>query len=331
MYSKREGSTKRRYRFPRSLKVTKLGKWYIAILLLIGITAINTGNNLLYLVVGMLLALIIISGIMSESTLRKVRVKRSLPKEIFAGIPVVASLEILNTKRLFPSYSFVVNESTQDKLVSEPAYVLKLARGEKLTRHPGYTFKRRGKVTLEGQVIETSFPFALFKKGKREDCEEALLVYPRIWPINEDSLPLKSVLPSAGKLRRKGDGYELFALRDYIEGEDARRIDWKSSARTRVLLTREFEMEQDLKLLIEFDNSRHASNTLFEEKVSEAASLAAHFIKRGFSVGLISRDERLKCARGRGHLLKILRVLALIEPSGPLEAAKPPSVMVRPL
>ena len=46
--------------------------------LLVGFGAINTGNNLLYLLLGMMLALILLSGVLSETTLRKLRVRRRL-------------------------------------------------------------------------------------------------------------------------------------------------------------------------------------------------------------------------------------------------------------
>ena len=52
-------------RTPRRLKLTREGKYYLGITLGVGFAAINTGNNLLYLMLGMLLALIVISGVMS--------------------------------------------------------------------------------------------------------------------------------------------------------------------------------------------------------------------------------------------------------------------------
>lgn len=62
-----EGAEKRPAKgfWPRSLSATVAGKWFIAVLFAIGIAAINTGNNLLYLVVATLLSLIVVSGLMS--------------------------------------------------------------------------------------------------------------------------------------------------------------------------------------------------------------------------------------------------------------------------
>ena len=57
----------------RRLKVTKLGWWFMGLTLGIGLAAINTGNNLLFLVLGMLLASIVISGVLSEQSLREDR------------------------------------------------------------------------------------------------------------------------------------------------------------------------------------------------------------------------------------------------------------------
>src|SRR4030066_1587531 len=83
---------------PRTLSFTKEGRRFIAILFVIGIAAINTGNNLLYLVVAMMLSLIVISGILSESTLRNIEIYRTMPLHIFADTPALVRWTILNMK-----------------------------------------------------------------------------------------------------------------------------------------------------------------------------------------------------------------------------------------
>lgn len=321
--------------FPRTLKVTKLGKWYIAILLLIGIAAINTGNNLLYLVVGMLLSLIIISGIMSESTLRGIEVKRLLPRRIFAGTPVTARLDIDNNKRVLPSFSFSLIELPAPSVSATEAYVLKLTHNEAATRHNTYTFKRRGEVELRGILIRTSFPFSLFTKGKREITGARRLIYPSIRPIKEiaELRSFDSSSDNTKELKKKGDGSELHSLKEYSPGDDSRRIDWKSSARAQKLMTKEFEEEPVERFMIDFDNA-NASGTeeLFEQMVSDAASLACHLTGRGFYVGLKTRDNTINCARGRAHLFTMLETLALIEPSEMADASSgAASVKVRPV
>src|SRR5262245_81585 len=80
----RAESAKRRWpwsrlKTSRRLKFTREGKFFVGITLGVGFAAINTGNNLLYLLLGMLLALIIVSGLMSELSLRDLTVIRRLP------------------------------------------------------------------------------------------------------------------------------------------------------------------------------------------------------------------------------------------------------------
>jgi len=95
---------------PRTVKLTRLGKWYIAVVLITGAIAINTGNNLLYLVLATLLSLIIISGLMSEFTMKGLEIKRTLPKYIFKGQPLSLSWHITNTKKIIPSLCFRIYE-----------------------------------------------------------------------------------------------------------------------------------------------------------------------------------------------------------------------------
>ena len=70
---------------PRRLRVTRVGRTYLVITLGIGLGALNTGNNLLYLVLGFLLSVIVLSGVLSERVLRDVTVRRLLPDGAFAA------------------------------------------------------------------------------------------------------------------------------------------------------------------------------------------------------------------------------------------------------
>ena len=56
---------------------------------------------------------------------------------------------------------------------------------------------------------------------------------------------------------------------------------------------------------------------LFENMVEDAATLAAHFIKKGFYVGIKTLSGDVPCRTGTMHLYRILRLLALIQPIKP--------------
>ncbi|HEY5647938.1 MAG TPA: DUF58 domain-containing protein, partial [Nitrospiria bacterium] len=79
--------------------------------LAVGIAAINTGNNLLYLIVGMMLSLIIVSGVLSEQSLKNIKFLWKFPSRIFARKPAEVELYIQNEKKVLPSLSFRISKT----------------------------------------------------------------------------------------------------------------------------------------------------------------------------------------------------------------------------
>jgi uncharacterized protein (DUF58 family) len=88
--------------------VTRAGIVYVLITLVIGIAALNTGNNLLYIVVAAMLAAILVSGVVSAWVLRWLELDIRLPEHIFAGNAVIARIVLQNPRRWLPSFSIRV-------------------------------------------------------------------------------------------------------------------------------------------------------------------------------------------------------------------------------
>lgn len=88
--------------------VTKAGIVYFLVTLIIGIAALNTGNNLLYIVVAAMLAAIVVSGYASAWVLRYLELDIHLPEHVFAGRPVLGRIVLRNPRRVFPSFSIRV-------------------------------------------------------------------------------------------------------------------------------------------------------------------------------------------------------------------------------
>src|SRR5262245_3530943 len=95
----------------------------------IGLAAINTGNNLLYLVLGWLLSLIVASGALSNMTLGGLRVSRRIPPRIFAGRPFAMELSLENQKRRAASYAIEVEDLLGGRALDKRCYFLKLPPG----------------------------------------------------------------------------------------------------------------------------------------------------------------------------------------------------------
>jgi uncharacterized protein (DUF58 family) len=88
--------------------VTREGMIYLAIVLVIGVAALNTGNNLLFIVVSAMLAAIIASGIASAAILRGLVLDIEVPEHIFAGESVLGRITLTNSRRMLASLSVSV-------------------------------------------------------------------------------------------------------------------------------------------------------------------------------------------------------------------------------
>ncbi|HWV45375.1 MAG TPA: hypothetical protein VN039_04980, partial [Nitrospira sp.] len=89
----------------RSTSVTSEGVQFLFFTLAIGIAAVNTGNNLFYLLLAMMLSLILTSGIVAEYCLRRLEFHRHLPDHLIVNEPTVAMLVVANRKSRLPSFS----------------------------------------------------------------------------------------------------------------------------------------------------------------------------------------------------------------------------------
>ena len=88
--------------------ITREGLVYLGFTLLAGIAALNTGNNLLFIVIAAMLAAIVVSGMASAAILRGLELDVMLPEHVFAGSPVQARITLRNCRRWLPSFSVSV-------------------------------------------------------------------------------------------------------------------------------------------------------------------------------------------------------------------------------
>ena len=95
----------RRRRSRRKFRLTREGRAFLFVTIGVGFAAVNTANNLLYLVLGLLLSLLLVSGVLSDLALWKLRITRKLPARMFAGTRSLIEVAALNDKRWLASGS----------------------------------------------------------------------------------------------------------------------------------------------------------------------------------------------------------------------------------
>ena len=300
----------------RKLTFTRLGRWYCSLTVGIGLAAINTGNNLLFLVLGLLLASIVVSGVLSENAVRDVRVTRVLPPSAAVGEPALIGLSVINGKPRAPSFSLSVREANGE--VTGGSFILMLAPGAREELSYRFTPARRGRHLFAQLEVATRSPFGLFEKARPFDAPGELVVFPRAVPPPE--LPLRARGREGEEpLARAGLGFELHGLRDHRPGEDARAIHWRSSARAGRLLSIEREEERRRRVCIVCD-ARGITGLALETMLENAAALFQGALDEGAQVSLALPGETLPPATGAIARRSGLTMLALFEPAADLPA-----------
>jgi len=327
-----------------SVHVPNAGLLFFALILLVTILSLSSGNNLLYLVLAALLATMFVSWVTSRLDLNRITVSIRFPNHIFAGESAPFDVTVTNRKRLLPAFSLTVAMSEQDSAaratkktkenpISDPRAPANLTELVYLPIIPAKAqgrarvergFPKRGIYPVNGFIVHTRFPFGFIEQRRRLEVDGEIVVYPEPRPLDEfrQAWPL---LQGRVESRVKGSGSDLYAIRQYLSSDHHHHIDWKATAKTARLMVREFTRDDDWRVTILFDplvGKELASAPEFAEKfergVTLAASLISHLVRAGAETRLITgpisgRDDS-GFGVGKSHSYKMFYQLARISP-----------------
>lgn len=319
-----------RWRVKVDYEFTREGVVYFLIIIVVAIAALNTGNNLLFIIVANLLAGILVSGVLSAIVLSHLELDFVLPEHVFAERPLISRLTVENLKWVFPSFSITLSAPLPAKrrgkrspiapprhILDAPVYVPYIPHRSSVTQHVELNFPRRGRYTQEGFRVSTKFPFGFLRKAHEVACKKEILVLPNVQPTEE----FYEILPLIGGemvSAQKGRGNDLYAIRDYAESDSARYVDWKATAKAQKLKVREFTREDERRLVLVFDNSMAAVDekalSQFEKGVNFCACLAWHFYEIEAQMQFLADDFESAMAASGEIIYPVLERLALIEP-----------------
>ncbi|MGH9378391.1 MAG: hypothetical protein ACRD1I_06280, partial [Terriglobia bacterium] len=210
-------------------ELTREGAAYLLITGLITIASVNTGNNLLFMILAILLAGMLVSGLLSKAVLSGLKLELALPEHIFAGHAVSAGITIGNVKRVLPSYSLTVMSSPRKKngaggstggapqrrnILTSPVYTPYLPARGSVRERVELRFPRRGRYHEDSFEVSSKFPFSILRRKRLLPVDREILVLPCVEaaPESSSALPL---LRGEIESPRKGQGCSLYALRDY--------------------------------------------------------------------------------------------------------------------
>jgi uncharacterized protein (DUF58 family) len=310
-----------------SYRLTREGIIYLGAVFILVLAAINTGNNLLFLILACLLAGILVSGVFSRIVLTGITLKFDMPEHVFAEQPVLAELELRNEKQMWPSFSLRVIGETKDaeaEVLTQAVFFPYISSASAARQKVEMRFARRGVYRQDAFAIRTRFPFGFFEKTRRIDAASEIVVYPRVEPTDQfyEVLPLLSG-EMASQFR--GRGHELHSLRQYVTSDSARFVDWKTSAKAGRLMVREFAREDERRVMLVLDpyigsphtelgrlaDAEHAER--FERAVSLAACIAWHFSEIQSVMQFRTHHFATPMAPAEEIIYDTLRELALVQ------------------
>lgn len=274
----------------------------MATTLLLGVAAVNTGNNLLFLIVSAMLGFMAVTGMLGWLNIRGLAVSVHVQDELYAGMQTQVTVRIENRKRLLPS--FLITAS----VAGTPTSFILLEPGKPQTGSLLAAFQGRGLHTLKPAVISSPFPVNFFIRYTTSAIAGSFTVFPA---PRASTLPLSGGKPDAGQAASaQARGYEgdLAKISDYRTGESLKSIHWRLSAKHEVLKVKEMTATADEPVVLEVERVPGQS---LDERLSCCAFLVNRLVKGGRPVGLRVGDRVIAPGTTRSHRLRLLGELAV--------------------
>jgi uncharacterized protein (DUF58 family) len=267
-----------------------------------GFAAVNTGNNLLFLIVSSLLGFMAVSGFLGWLNLRNVGVTVSLPDEIYDGKDTFVTVRLANRKRFLSA--FLLRVEISGKGVGFPLVERGCVESDAVT----LVFRGRGGKHLEKATVSSPFPINFFVRRRNISISVPFTVFPSPWECPPLGGAGKKDARGEAFSRRKGFGGDVAAIRDYTGSDPIKLIHWRLSARQGELKVKEMASPSEDPLIIDV-------LSLPGGGVEENLSCAAYLVNRAFRanrpVGLKVGSRLVRPELGRTHRLRLLTELAV--------------------
>lgn len=287
--------------------MTRSGGFFIALTLLFGFAAVNTGNNLLYLLVSVFLGFMAMTGLCGHRNLAGLRFKVLPAQELFAQTPGRIRLQVENHHRYLPRFLLKLTMDTGMDMATSLLPAITAGGAEVVSM--SVTLPQRGRQTLPSVSVQSGFPVNFFIRSCVFELHQQVLVFPA---------PLPAELPASDAIHQQviqihaslagGDG-DLRNVDAYHPGDSLKAIHWKLSARHQELKTRRFHQQAAPSVIL--DPERLAGS--LEERLGRCTYLVETLSRQGRVVGLRLKDRQIPPGSGRQHRLQLLGALALYE------------------
>ncbi|WP_138223057.1 DUF58 domain-containing protein [Nibricoccus aquaticus] len=299
------------------VRMTLPGAVLVALSLGVGLAAYNSANNILFITLSLLLACLVLSGVLSWLNLSGVRWRLVAEPPMRAGQAHPVVLELLNAKRVLPTYG-VWFELKSTSLAKAERLDLRERLDAGGEARLDWTVRpaRRGKEVLSLEAVGSLFPFGFLRKTFPVRLTRELIVWPAAVEYRRFPAALWERAQPGRALARAGGGAELHSLRRYAQGDSHRAIHWKATARLgRLMVTRRAaDGEDGYSLWLRTPAEVWTRAEQFELLCGLAATLAEDLFRAGRLLLVAINDEAPMAVRRVADLEAFLDAVALVGP-----------------
>ncbi|MBB2912852.1 uncharacterized protein (DUF58 family) [Streptosporangium becharense] len=246
--------------------------------------------------------------------------RRLDPPRTEAGGEAVVTLRLENVTRL-PTGLLMVEDTVPYALGARPRFVLDRIEAQGV-REIDYRVRSdlRGRFPIGPLSVQINDPFGLVELTRSFTISDSLVVTPRVVPLPQ--VRLSGDWAGGGDSRARNvaaAGDDDVAPREYRQGDDLRRVHWRSTARRGELMVRREEQQWQSRgaLLLDTRRSAHwgeGPRSSFETAVSAAASIGVQLAHQGLGLRLVTDQGAEHLADG-GVSWSLLDTLAVVRAS----------------
>lgn len=295
------------------IRVRRAGTVYIAISIVLGVVAVNSSNNLLYLTTAVLLGYMLASGIAGRRNICSASVAVAFPDEIYAQIPCAVSVQVTNKNRFVPLFLIEVglekDYGKEQDYGGERVFFPIVQPGQSATMTLFVTFSARGRRKIENIGLSSVYPFDFFVRYWPVDFKETVTVFPVPLRCDPEDVFARQEREHNNTSASSVAETDIVGVRPYAQGDSMKRIHWKSSARTGKLKTRLYDGGASRSART-VDLDRLLAGGV-ERGLSMAAYAVTESIKSGVPVGMRTRKALILPESGMAHKRNLLTRLAL--------------------
>ncbi len=269
----------------RVIDITKAGWIFILISILLGFAAINTGNNLIFIIDSFLLGIMGVSGFFGKINIDNLGIEVTAPKKIYAKTKFPLKIKITNRKKFLPS--FIIKVKVDKKTFLLP--YLKIGEENSQIHHIDTQFDKRGINHLEYATISSQFPFSFFTRYTYKKLNFSKITYP--YPLKREYEYFfigKNSKQGLSDNLNIGVGTDIFSIKNYTQNEHIRDILWKYLPKIDKLLIKERATDYTPPIIINFEDIKIDN---IEEKLSLFTYILISLDKKGVSFNFIMNNR----------------------------------------